>query len=62
MLTDIQIAQSAKMKNITEIAQIAGIDDSELITYGRHKAKVSLDIFKRLKDKVLGNNPTYLIH
>ncbi|MBE6903719.1 MAG: formate--tetrahydrofolate ligase [Ruminococcaceae bacterium] len=51
MLTDIQIAQAAKMKNITEIAKIAGIDDNELIPYGRHKAKVSLDIFKRLKDK-----------
>ncbi len=51
MLTDIQIAQQAKMKNISEIAQIAGIDDSELIAYGRNKAKVSLDIFKRLKDK-----------
>lgn len=49
--SDIEIAQCAKMKPITEIAEQCGILDDELEMYGKYKAKVSLDIFKRLKDK-----------
>ena len=44
MKTDIQIAQECKMKNIKEIADIAGIDEQYLEQYGNYKAKVSLDI------------------
>ena len=39
-LSDIEIAQSCKMKPITEIASAAGIDESYLEPYGRYKAKV----------------------
>ncbi len=41
-LTDIEIAQSCKMKPITEIAAKAGIPDDYLEPYGRYKAKVDL--------------------
>ena len=46
-MTDIEIAQSCRMKNISEIAQSAGIDESFLEYYGRYKAKLSLDLLKR---------------
>ncbi|MBQ6540206.1 MAG: formate--tetrahydrofolate ligase [Oscillospiraceae bacterium] len=46
MKSDIEIAQSVKMKPITEIAEIAGIPDEYLEMYGRHKAKVDLSLLK----------------
>lgn len=49
--SDIEIAQNAKMEPITKIAEKCGILEDELELYGKYKAKVSLDIFKRLKDK-----------
>lgn len=50
MLTDIEIAQNAKMKNITEIAKKLGISDDNLEPYGHYKAKVSENLFTDLKD------------
>ncbi len=50
-LTDIEIAQQANMKKITEVSRGIGIDDEELELYGNYKAKVSLDLLKRLHDK-----------
>ena len=38
--SDIEIAQSAKLRPITEIAKAAGIDEKHLEVYGRYKAKV----------------------
>ena len=38
--SDIEIAQSAKLRPITEIAKVAGIDEKHLEVYGRYKAKV----------------------
>lgn len=51
MKTDVQIAQEAKMKPITEVANYLGIKDDELELYGKYKAKVSLDVLERQKDK-----------
>lgn len=51
MLSDIEIAQQANMKNIREIAANAGILDDELELYGNYKAKISDSVFQRLKDK-----------
>lgn len=51
MKTDVQIAQEAKMKPITEVANYLGIEDDELELYGKYKAKVSLDVLNRQKDK-----------
>lgn len=45
-LTDIEIAQSCKMKHISEIAEKAGIDEKYLELYGRYKAKVDLSYLK----------------
>ena len=39
-MTDIEIAQSAKLKPITEIAKVAGIDYDNLELYGKYKAKI----------------------
>jgi formyltetrahydrofolate synthetase len=49
MLSDIEIAQAAKLKDIGTIADQAGLDASELIPYGRNIAKVDLSVFNRLK-------------
>ncbi|NLI66221.1 MAG: formate--tetrahydrofolate ligase [Tissierellia bacterium] len=51
MKTDVQIAQGAKMKPITEVAAKLGISEDHLIQYGKYKAKVSLDLMEELKDK-----------
>lgn len=51
MLTDIEIAQNSKMKNITEIAEGIGISGSEIEPYGHYKAKISDSVLDRLKDK-----------
>lgn len=51
MLTDIQIAQQATLQPITKIAADLGIQDEELIPYGRYKAKLDTSIYKRLEDK-----------
>lgn len=39
-LSDIEIAQSAIMQPITEIAKVAGIEDKYLEQYGKYKAKI----------------------
>ena len=49
--TDVQIAQEAKMKNITEIASGLGIDQADLIQYGHYKAKIEPHVYENLKDK-----------
>ncbi len=51
MLTDIEIAQQAKMKKITELAANLGIEEEELEPYGHYKAKLSQKLFNRLADK-----------
>ena len=51
MLTDIEIAQQAKMKKITEIAKDLDISDDYLEPYGHYKAKLSEKLFTKLKDK-----------
>ena len=51
MLSDIQIAQKATMKRITEVASRLGIADDHLEPYGHYKAKISLDYVDSLKGK-----------
>ena len=50
MMTDIEIAQSAKLKNIKEIASTAGIDEKYIEQYGNYKAKIDLSILKENKN------------
>jgi formate--tetrahydrofolate ligase len=54
MLSDIQIAQRAQMKPITEIAGLLHVNEDELIPYGRYKAKFSESLFERTKDRTDG--------
>ncbi|MFA7319183.1 MAG: formate--tetrahydrofolate ligase [Parcubacteria group bacterium] len=49
MKTDIEIAQGAKMKNIKELAGMAGIDEKELELYGEYKAKLKPELWERIK-------------
>ena len=49
--TDIEIAQEAKMKPIVEIAKGLGISEDDLELFGKYKAKVSLDVYHRLKGR-----------
>ncbi|MGN0654027.1 MAG: formate--tetrahydrofolate ligase [Oscillospiraceae bacterium] len=51
MLTDIEIAQQAKMLKITEIAKNLGISEDDIEPYGHYKAKVSERLFTEVKDK-----------
>jgi formyltetrahydrofolate synthetase len=48
--SDLDIAQGAVMKPITQVARELGILDDELELYGPNKAKVKLEILERLKD------------
>jgi len=49
MKTDIEIAQSTKLRPITEIAEIAGIPDENLEQYGKYKAKINLSLLNEAK-------------
>ena len=51
MLTDIEIAQNCSMQPIRDVAAKAGLLEDELEYYGKYKAKISDDAWKRLKDK-----------
>ena len=53
-LSDIEIAQAAKMEKISAIASKIGIDDAHMEPYGHYKAKVSLDYIDTLKDRPHG--------
>ena len=50
-MTDIEIAQKAKLKKISEIAQSIGLCEDDYEPYGKYKAKVSLDVLKRNANK-----------
>jgi formate--tetrahydrofolate ligase len=67
MKSDLEIAQEAKLLPINEIASGLGLLEDEVEQYGKYKAKVSLDVLDRLKDKpdgkfivVTGMTPTPL--
>ncbi len=54
MLSDLEIAQAAKLKPIQEIAEKLGILDDELELHGKFKAKVELSALERLRDRPSG--------
>lgn len=54
MLSDIEIAQNAKMLPISEIGAKLGIPAEDLENYGPYKAKVSLKLSKELENKPMG--------
>ena len=63
MKSDIEIAQEAKMKPITEIAASLGLADEDVIPYGRYKAKINHRLIHNAKKQgklilVTAINPT----
>ena len=50
-MTDIEIAQKAKLRKISEIAEEIGLTDDEYEQYGKYKAKVELSVLEKYKDK-----------
>ncbi len=51
MKTDIQIAQEAQMAHIRDVAANVGIMEEELEFYGKYKAKLSDEVWERIKDR-----------
>lgn len=54
MKSDIEIAQQATMKPISEIAGYIGLGDDDIELYGKYKAKVTLETWEKIKDKPNG--------
>lgn len=50
MKTDIEIAQDATLKPISEVADMLGIDYDDLELYGKYKAKLSDELWEKNKD------------
>jgi formyltetrahydrofolate synthetase len=51
MLSDVEIAQQAKPKHIRDVAAELGLNEDDLIFYGKDKAKVSLDVLEKRASK-----------
>ena len=54
MKSDVEIAQAAKMKPIVQVAAELGLTEDDLELYGKYKAKVSLNVWDRIKDRPNG--------
>lgn len=54
MLSDIEIAQQAKMQKITEVAAKLGITEDDIEMYGPYKAKLSMDLIRRKMEEKPG--------
>ena len=54
MKTDIEIAQNADMKKITEIAEKIGLTEDDIELYGKYKCKINLDVFDKNKSDKKG--------
>ena len=54
MLSDIEIAQQAKMQKITDVAAKLGISEDDIELYGRYKAKLSMDLIRRIENEKPG--------
>lgn len=53
-MTDIEIARNTKLENIEKIAIKCGLNENEIENYGKYKAKINEEAFKRLEDKENG--------
>jgi formate--tetrahydrofolate ligase len=49
-MTDLEIAQKANMKRITEVAETLGIEEDDLSLYGKYIAKIEKGAFEKVKD------------
>ena len=66
-MEDIEIAKKVELKPISQVAKEIGLEENEISLYGKWKAKISLDVQNRLKEKKKGDlvlvtaiNPTPL--
>ena len=66
-MTDIEIAKNTKLEKIEKIAQKLNINEKEIESYGKYKAKIQDTVYKRLENKKNGKlilvtaiNPTPL--
>ena len=66
-MSDIEIARKSKLEMINEVAKNVGISDEDLELYGKYKAKISNDVYEKIKGKKDGKlilvtaiNPTPL--
>ena len=50
LLSDIEIAQQTEMEPIVAVAKKLGIDEDDLELYGKYKAKVTFDLWNKVKD------------
>jgi len=53
--SDIDIAQAAELRPIADVAAGLGLGADDLDLYGKHKAKIHLDVLDRLRDEPLGH-------
>jgi formyltetrahydrofolate synthetase len=53
--SDIDIAQAAELLPIVKVAAGLGLSEDDLDLYGKHKAKIHLDVLERLKERPLGH-------
>ena len=53
-LSDIEIAQATKMEPIVKVAEKLGLTEDDLELYGKYKAKVSLELWDKIKDRKNG--------
>jgi formate--tetrahydrofolate ligase len=51
MKSALEIAQEADLRPIGDVAAAAGIEPDEIEPYGRYRAKISLSILERLRDR-----------
>lgn len=54
MKSDVEIAQAANMKPIATIAAELGLSEDDLELYGKYKAKISLDVWQRIRNRPNG--------
>ncbi|MDO5142438.1 MAG: formate--tetrahydrofolate ligase [Eubacteriales bacterium] len=54
MLTDIEIAQRCAMRPITAVAAAVGLEEDDLELYGKYKAKLSAQVWDKLRDRADG--------
>ena len=52
--TPLEVPQPRQLRSITEVGAAFGLLESELISYGPYKAKINLDVLKRLKSRADG--------
>ena len=53
-MTDIEIARNTKIEKIGNIAKKLNLEEDDIELYGKYKAKISNEVYKRLKDKQNG--------